>query len=84
MVGLEKGHDLWSISNVASLASDIDSFSPGLIENAVNKRYCKSESDFNFRECYSDLIITWGAAGETQGGLLTSHPFVEKGHADHC
>ncbi len=60
----KKVHDLWSISNVASLASDIDSFSPGLIENAVNKRYCKSESDFNFRECYSDLVITWGAAGK--------------------
>jgi len=56
-------NDFWSISNIISLEKDFDACSPGLIENAVKKGYCKSEADFNFRKCYSDRIITWGAKG---------------------
>jgi len=55
--------DFWSISNIISLEKDFDACSPGLIENAVKKGYCKSQADFNFRKCYSDKIITWGARG---------------------
>ena len=55
--------DFWSISNVISLEKDFDACSPGLLENAIKKGYCKSEADFNFRRCYSDRIITWGAKG---------------------
>jgi len=55
--------DVWSISNIISLERDFDTCSPGLIENAVKKGYCKSEADFNFRRCYSDKIMTWGARG---------------------
>jgi secernin len=55
--------DYWSISNLISLEQDFDKYSPGLIENAVKQGYCKSESDFNFRRCYSDKIMTWGAKG---------------------
>jgi len=59
----KKVNDFWSISNVISLEKDFDACSPGLIENAVSKGYCKSEAEFNFRKCYSDRIITWGAKG---------------------
>ncbi|MBM3119363.1 MAG: peptidase U34 [Chloroflexi bacterium] len=55
--------DFWSISNIISLEKDFDACSPGLVENAIKKGYCKSEVDFNFRKCYSDKIITWGAKG---------------------
>jgi secernin len=55
--------DFWSISNIISLEKDFDVCSPGLVDNAVKKGYCKSESDFNFRKCYSDRIMTWGAKG---------------------
>ncbi len=55
--------DCWSISNIISLGKEFDACSPGLIENAIKKGYCKSEADFNFRNCYSDRIITWGAMG---------------------
>jgi secernin len=55
--------DFWSISNMISLEKDFDACSPGLIENAVKKGYCKGEADFNFRKCYSDRIMTWGAKG---------------------
>jgi len=60
----KKIRDFWSISNLISLTDDFDRCSPGLIENAVKKGWCKSESDFNFRKCYSDLVYTWGAKGE--------------------
>ncbi len=56
-------NDFWSISNVISLEKDFDACSPGLIENAIKKGYCKSKADFNFRKCYSDRIMTWGAKG---------------------
>jgi secernin len=53
--------DFWSISNIISLQNDFDACSPGLIENAVRKGYCRSQDEFNFRKCYSDRITTWGA-----------------------
>jgi dipeptidase len=55
--------DYWSISNIISLERDYDAVSPGLIENAIKKGWCSGENDFNFRVCYSDTIITKGAAG---------------------
>jgi secernin len=56
-------NDFWSISNIISLEKNFDACSPGLIENAIKKGYCKGEDDFNFRRCYSDRIKTWGAKG---------------------
>jgi secernin len=58
--------DVWSISNIISLGRDFDAVSPKLIENAVKKGWCKSESAFDFSLCYSDPIITWGAAARTR------------------
>ncbi len=75
----KKVRDIWSISNVISLESDIDAFSPGLIENAVKRGYCKSESDFNFRRCYSDIIITWGAAGKPREACSRNLLLKKKG-----
>ncbi len=59
----KKINDVWSISNVISLQQDYDECSEGLIKNAVNKGYCKSQNDFNFRKCYSDKFMTWAANG---------------------
>ncbi|MDD2352472.1 MAG: C69 family dipeptidase [Atribacterota bacterium] len=55
--------DIWSISNVISLQQDYDECSEGLIKNAVDKGYCKSSDNFNFRKCYSDKLMTWAANG---------------------
>ncbi len=60
----KKVRDFWSISNVISLTDDFDECSPGLIQNAVKKGYCRGESDFDFRRCYSDRVFTWGAQGK--------------------
>jgi secernin len=59
----KKINDVWSISNVISLQEDYDECSEGLIKNAVEKGYCKSQNDFNFRKCYSDKLMTWAANG---------------------
>lgn len=78
---------LWSISNIISLEEQFDDCSTGLIQNAVNKGYCRSESDFNFRRCYSDRLYTWGAKGaeresrsrallEARKGKIDTHDFM--------
>jgi len=59
----KKINDVWSISNVISLQHDYDECSEGLIKNAVDKGYCKSQNDFNFRKCYSDKMMTWASGG---------------------
>lgn len=80
--------DIWSISNVISISQDFDAVSPGLIENAVKKGWCKTESDFNFNKCYTDPLITWGAAAKgrqacsrnilsQKNGSLTTADFME-------
>jgi len=79
----KKVNDFWSISNIISLEKDFDACSPGLIENAVNKRYCKSEADFNFRKCYSDRIVTWGARGGTTPGTFPRNAFADERCPDH-
>ena len=80
--------DVWSISNMISLGQDFDAASPGLIQNAIRKGWCKSESAFNFSRCYADPLITWGAAARTREncsrnilsqkkGSLTTADFME-------
>lgn len=78
---------VWSISNVISLHNDFDAASPGLVENAVKKGWCRGRADFDFKRCYSDPIITWGAAAhprqacsgkalsQKHGGLTTADFF---------
>ena len=60
----KKIKDFWSISNIISIESDFDDCSKGLIEYAVRKKYCKTESDFNFKKSFSGKFMTWAAGGE--------------------
>jgi len=84
----KKIKDVWSISNVISLGPDFDAFSPGLVRNAIKKGWCKNESAFDFHKCYSDPLITWGAAAAVRErcsrnilsqkqGSLTTADFME-------
>lgn len=50
--------DSYSISNGLTLGSDLDLASPGLVEHAVTKGWCRSEADFDFGRCYSDWFYT--------------------------
>ncbi len=59
----KKIKDYWSISNIISLEQDYDECSKGLIVNAIEKGYCKSEKNFNFRRCYSNGFMSRAAGG---------------------
>lgn len=47
-----------SISNGVTIGSRWDLASPGLVEHAIEKGWCKSEHDFDFARCYSDRLYT--------------------------
>lgn len=51
-------HGAYSISNGLTISDDFDLSSPGLVEYAVRRRWCKSESTFSFAACYSDKIMS--------------------------
>lgn len=50
--------DVYSISNGLTIGEHWDLASPGLVEHAVEKGWCKGRSDFHFARCYSDLLYT--------------------------
>ena len=50
--------DVYSISNCLTIGRDWDLASPGVVEHAIDKGWCKSESDFDFARCYSDRFFT--------------------------
>jgi secernin len=72
--------DYWSISNKISLENDYDEASPGLIKYAQEKGWCKAETDFNYTKCYSNKLITWGAAGKDREQCNREHLKKKKGN----
>ena len=60
----EKVQEVRSISNVISIGSHWDRASTDLISHAMAKGWCKDEKDFDFSQCYSDLIYTKFADGQ--------------------
>ena len=50
--------DTRSISNGLTIGREWDRASPGLVEHAIEKRWCKSAAEFDFARCYSDLLYT--------------------------
>ncbi|MHA1775878.1 MAG: hypothetical protein DRO88_10665 [Promethearchaeia archaeon] len=75
----KKIENVWSISNKISLEKDLDQRSENLIEFAIQKGWCHSESDFNFSKCYSDKIITWGAQAKGREQHTRHELFSRKG-----
>jgi dipeptidase len=47
-----------SISSGLTIGSEWDLASPGLVEHAIDKGWCKSREDFHFARCYSDRLYT--------------------------
>lgn len=60
----EKVQDVRSISNVISIGSRWDRSSPDLVSHAISMGWCKNEEEFDFGDCYSDLIFTKFSAGQ--------------------
>ena len=64
---LETAGDFWAaqrvrgvrtISNGLTIGSEYDRASPGLIEHAIERGWCRSGEDFHFARCYSDRLYT--------------------------
>jgi len=58
--------DVRSISNCLSIGRSFDRAHPCLIEHAIEKKWCKSEQDFDFARCYSDSIFTYFSGAKTR------------------
>jgi dipeptidase len=59
----KKVSTVWTISNIASLENDFDACSPGLIDNALERGWCKDWRKFSLRKCYCEPVVTALAAG---------------------
>lgn len=54
----ERVRGVRSISNGLTIGNTWDLASPGLVEHAIEKGWCKSREDFHFARCYSDFLYT--------------------------
>ncbi len=67
----EKVKDVRSISNSLTIDNEWDLASPGVVEEAVKRGWCKKKSEFSFRKCYSDLLYTTFGAGKSRQSCST-------------
>jgi len=54
----ERVRHVRSISNGLTIGREWDLASPGLVEHALEKGWCKSPEEFHFARCYSDFLYT--------------------------
>ncbi|MGQ9600818.1 MAG: C69 family dipeptidase [Anaerolineae bacterium] len=54
----ERVRDVRTISNGLTIGHEWDLASPGLVEHAIEKGWCKSKGGFHFARCYSDFLYT--------------------------
>jgi len=54
----EQVRGIRTISNGLSIGSEWDLASPGLVEHAIEKGWCRSRDEFHFARCYSDFLYT--------------------------
>nr|MBC7245255.1 C69 family dipeptidase [Chloroflexota bacterium] len=54
----ERVRGVRTISNGLTIGNKWDLASPGLVEHAIEKGWCKSKEDFHFARCYSDFLYT--------------------------
>lgn len=60
---VKRVEDVYSISNVLTLHNNFDKCSENLIGNAIQKSWCKSKEDFDFKGCYEDKLFAFGTQG---------------------
>ena len=71
--------DVYTISNGLTIGSEWDLASPGLVEHAIEKRWCRSWNDFDFARCYSDFLYTNLDGCRTRRARSTELLEAEKG-----
>jgi len=76
----EKVEHIRTISNCLTIGARYDRIHPELISHAVEKRFCSSKSDFNFRKNFTAGILdkrTWGGKG------LERHTYTTRSLKEH-
>ncbi len=71
--------DIYVISNRLSIGSDYDLAHPELVKNAVDRGWCKSETEFNFARCYSRKLHTFFSGSYNRRSLVQCVLEEEKG-----
>ena len=54
----EKVRDIRSISNGYTISASWDLASSNLVEHAIQKGWCRNQTEFDFARCYSDFLYT--------------------------
>ncbi|MBC7256209.1 MAG: C69 family dipeptidase, partial [Chloroflexi bacterium] len=63
----ERVRDVRTISNRLTIGREYDLASPGLVEHALERGWCRSREEFHFARCYSDWFYsTFSRARERQ------------------
>jgi secernin len=74
-----KVRDVRSISNSLTIGSEWDLASPGLVEHAIEKGWCKSKDSFHFAHCYSDNLYNRLVGCKTRQRRSTDLMEAQKG-----
>lgn len=75
----ERVKDIHCISNRLSIGKDYDLAHPDLIGHAMEKGWCKKESDFHFAKCYSNPIFTYFSGSNHRNRFCRSQLEKAKG-----
>lgn len=75
----EKVQDIRSISNGLTIGAKFDRASKNLIPLAIQKGWCKSEADFDFKRCYTDPVFTFFADSKKRQSCTTDSLRALKG-----
>jgi len=74
-----------TISNCLTIGSHYDRIHPEMVSHAIEKGYCESESDFNFREAFTSGVLdvrTWGGKGLKRHISTTEELRAHRGDID--
>ena len=62
---------VYAISNGLTIGSEWDAASPGLVDHAIEKGWCREPADFHFARCYSDVLYTrFSCCKERRAGTM--------------
>ena len=76
----ERVRDVRAISNGLTIGNEWDMASPGLVEYAIKRGWCKSREDFHFARCFSDFLYTRFSASSARQRRTTELLEAKKGN----
>lgn len=78
----ERVRDVRSISNRLSIGKSFDMAHPLLVQHAIERKWCKSEKDFDFARCYSDTLYTHFSGSKHRQAMSQSVLEKNRGEID--